>query len=100
MKHHDPARPIGKCKGCCLNRKTTCAAGLEPKAQWARGRCRLHDNREAMRQIQESGSPTGAKAARNARQTKAVAAKSVPHHDGHIFTPARRAGGVPAPGLK
>ena len=40
MKHHAAGRPIGKCKGCCLNMRTFCAAGMEPKSDWDRGRSR------------------------------------------------------------
>ena len=93
MKLRTRERPIGKCKGCCLNLRTVCAAGLEPKTEWDRGRCRAHNDELLLARFQEPAPATGAKAARQSRRAKAAMARTVPHHDGHIFVPARQAAG-------
>jgi hypothetical protein len=91
MKHHDAFRPIGKCKGCCLNQKTRCAAGLEPKAQWSRRRCRSFDDQELLARLQYQSEPTGAKLARRRRQTAADQADTHPHYNG-VLDPGKMAG--------
>jgi len=97
MKHHDAARPIGKCKGCCLNMKTFCAAGLQPKAEWARKRCRQFNDRAVLEAYRSSAPPEGAKAAKLRRRSRATTAATEPHHNGLVFAPARN-GGPPASG--
>lgn len=92
MKHRAKSRPIGKCKGCALNLRTICAAGLEPKAEWDRGRCRARDDEAILEHFHDPARLTGARAARQSRRTKAAMAKTVPHYDGHVFVPARQAG--------
>jgi len=82
MKHHDPLHPIGKCKGCCLNQKRSCAAGFSPKAEWNHGRCKHYGDEALLAQISERPTPSGAKAARLARKAKAVVKATEPHHDG------------------
>ena len=91
MKGHAKCRPIGKCKGCCLNMRTFCAAGLEPKAEWTRGRCRHHNDAALLDQYYHPSPLTGAKAARRARQASAAMARTEPHYDGLVFVPAREA---------
>ncbi len=88
MKHRASGRPIGKCKGCCLNRRTECAGGVEPKAQWDRGKCHLFDNFLILEQLAAAPPPTGAKAAKLARRQRAIFASTMPHHNGQV-TPAR-----------
>jgi len=91
MKHHDPRRPIGRCKGCCLNMRTFCAAGVEPKATWDTGRCKHYGDAELLAAVKDSLPPTGARRARIARRAKARAARSEPHHDG-VLDPGKMAG--------
>ena len=90
MKLRRRPRPIGKCKGCCLNLRTLCAAGLEPKAEWDHGPCRFWNDESLLERFLASKSPTGAEAARRTRRAKAASTKSVPHYDGVVFTPARQ----------
>jgi len=87
MKHHDPLHPIGKCKGCPLNMRTYCAAGLMPKRQWDRGRCRHYGNDGLLDQILSRPEPTGAKQARLQRRAKAIATACWPHYNG-LLDPA------------
>jgi len=89
MKLRRRTRPIGKCKGCCLNLRTCCAAGLEPKAEWDHGPCRMWNDESLLERFLASKSPTGAQAARRARRTRAAQSRTVPHYDGVVFTPAR-----------
>ena len=91
MKHHDALRPIGKCKGCCLNRKTSCAAGLEPKAQWDHGKCKHFNDFELLEKISSQPPPTGAKLARLRRQGRADLDATYPHHNG-VLDPGKMAG--------
>lgn len=90
MKHHDPSRPIGKCKGCCLNARTRCEAGLLPKNLWSRGRCRHFGNAELLAEIRAQPEPAGARRARRARQARAALAATEPHYNGllHAKGPA------------
>ncbi len=90
MKHHPGDRPVGKCKGCCLNMRTFCAAGLEPKTEWSRGNCRSRDDRSILEAYLHPTPVTGAKAARQQRRTKASRMNTEPHYNGQIFTPARQ----------
>jgi len=92
MKHHSADRPIGKCKGCLLNMRTLCAAGLAPKEEWARGRCRKLNDQAALEAYLAAAPPEGAKAAKAARRTKAAQMQTEPHHNGLVFVPARTAG--------
>ncbi len=89
MKHHSAGRPIGKCKGCCLNLRTVCAAGLEPKAEWSRGRCRRYGDEAALEAYRKAAPPEGAKAAKLVRRAKAARMQTEPHHNGLVFIPAR-----------
>jgi len=91
MKNPNSPRPIGKCKGCCLNFKTFCKAGLAPKAEWNRGRCKSYNDRDLLEEILSRPVPTGARAARLRRQAKAVIAASEPHHNG-VLGPGKMAG--------
>ena len=91
MKHHDAFRPVGKCKGCCLNQNRRCAGGLEPKVEWSRGRCRHFDDQELLQRLQYQPEPTGAKLARRHRQTVAVQADTHPHYNG-VLDPGKMAG--------
>jgi len=83
MKHHDSFRPIGKCKGCCLNLKIACAAGLEPKAQWNHGRCNHYGKEEV---VASAYKPvlTGAKLSRAKRRARALELTAVPHLKGGV----------------
>ena len=92
MKHHSADRPVGKCKGCILNMRTLCAAGLMPKAEWSRGRCRKQNDAAALEAYLHAEPPVGAKRAKLARRTKAAATQTEPHHNGLVFVPARRGG--------
>jgi hypothetical protein len=94
MKHHTFGRPIGKCKGCCLNLRTICAAGLDPKSEWDRGRCRFRNQRDLLDRFYNPVLPMGAKAAKTQRRARAVAAETAPHYDGQVFAPARTGGSV------
>ena len=91
MKHHDPARPIGKCKGCCLNSRSRCAAGLHPKLQWSRGRCTYYGDRALLERTRAQPLAAGAKLARRRRQARATIAGTEPHYNG-LFD-ARKVGG-------
>ncbi|HUU59637.1 MAG TPA: hypothetical protein VMZ50_08840 [Phycisphaerae bacterium] len=84
MKHHDAGRPIGKCKGCCLNLRTYCAAGLSPKLLWSRGRCAHYGDNDLLQAVESRGGPEGATLARRQRQAKAGLAGTVPHYDGQF----------------
>jgi len=92
MKHHDVSRPIGKCKGCCLNQRTSCAAGLEPKAVWDRRKCRHYNDRELLVQLAAAAAaPSGAKLARQRRKVKADLMATEPHYNG-VLDPGKMAG--------
>ena len=91
MKHHDALRPIGKCKGCCLNRKARCAAGLAPKAQWDHGRCKYYGDEALLAELLKRPSPSGAKLARLKRRAKAVEKASQPHYNG-VLDPGKMTG--------
>jgi hypothetical protein len=91
MKHRDALRPIGKCKGCCLNFKTHCRAGLEPKATWDRGRCKHYGDWDLLERLQRAPAPEGAKLARRRRQQLARQAATEPHHNA-VLDPGKMAG--------
>jgi len=91
MKHHDAYRPVGKCKGCCLNQKRRCAAGLRPKAQWDHGKCRHYDDQALLAEIERMPSPTGAKLARLRRKARAEQMATEPHWNG-VLDPGKMAG--------
>lgn len=82
MKHHANGRPIGKCKGCCLNLRRICAAGLEPKTVWSRGRCKRYNDQALLAASARPDPPVGAKAAKNRRRRKAIQEHTEPHHNG------------------
>ena len=84
MKHHASGRPIGKCKGCCLNMRTFCAGRLEPKTQWNKGRCHRFDDRALLEETRHPIPPSGAKAAKLARRERAMQLKTEPHYNGHL----------------
>lgn len=89
MKHHATGRPIGKCKACCLNMRTFCAAGLDPKSEWSRHKCTSRDDQALLEAYFHPDPVTGAKAAKQRRRAIATTAASEPHHDGVVFAPAR-----------
>lgn len=91
MKHHDPHRPIGKCKGCCLNLKASCAAGFRPKAEWDHGKCRHFDDQALLAEILSRPAPNGAKLARLHRKAKAERTATEPHYNG-VLDPGKMAG--------
>ncbi len=82
MKHHDPARPVGKCKGCCLNARTRCMAGLEPKAVWDKGRCKHYDDEQLLADILQRPEPAGIYRGKLQRKAKALVTATEPHHNG------------------
>ena len=82
MKHHDPAHPVGKCKGCCLNLRTSCAAGFLPKMRWSRGRCSDYGDRALLEQVSNKAAPEGATLARGRRRAKATLMDTEPHYNG------------------
>lgn len=94
MKHHAAGRPIGKCKGCCLNMRTFCAAGMEPKSEWDRGRCRSQDDAAVLESFYRPVPLTGGKAAKLARRRKAVEVSTRPRCNGRFvpgsYAPAAR----------
>lgn len=73
MKHHAFGRPIGKCKGCVLNLRRTCAAGVDPRGQWVRGHCALANNTSQLEAYLFPAPPIGAKAAKLARKARTSA---------------------------
>jgi hypothetical protein len=91
MKHHDPLRPVGKCKGCCLNLKKQCLARLAPKAQWNKGRCRSYDDQALLARLLSQPQPSGAKLARQVRRAKAIEKAGQPHYNGAL-DPGKLAG--------
>jgi len=92
MKHHDARRPIGKCKGCCLNQRTVCLAGLEPKKVWDRRSCRHYNNAELLAELASGGgAPSGAELARMRRKAKADRTATEPHYNG-VLDPGKMAG--------
>lgn len=72
MKHHAFGRPVGKCKGCALNLRTICAAGCDPKSQWSGGSCPSMNDLSLLAAFLNPAPVTGAKAARQVRQARAV----------------------------
>ena len=95
MKHHAKGRPVGKCKGCCLNLRTFCAGGHEPKTQWSRGRCANVNDEFLLEKYYQAVELTGAKRAREVRRAKAVQTAGVTRMNGQLFIPARRTVLVP-----
>ena len=91
MKHHESSRPIGRCKGCCLNLRTHCAAELLPKSVWARGSCKRYNDGALLEQIKAGAGPTGAALAKRKRQARAVLSGTEPHYNG-VLDPAKLAG--------
>ena len=91
MKHHDTGRPIGKCKGCCLNSRTLCLAGLKPREVWSRGRCKSYNDNTLLDQVASRPMPTGAGLARLKRQARAEIAATEPHYNG-VLDPSKMAG--------
>ena len=94
MKHHVKERPIGKCKGCCLNGRMFCAAGLEPKGRWSQGRCHRRHDGSLLERFYRPMPLTGAKASHQARRVAAARNGPVPHHDGRMLVPMRLGGTV------
>ena len=91
MKRHDSSRPIGKCRGCELNMRTFCAAGLEPHTEWDGGRCRFR-NRGLAEVTSSRLAPVGAKAAKEQRRARATVLATKSHADGfavprHYYRP-------------
>lgn len=85
MKHRCPERPIGKCRGCCLNAKSNCMAGLEPREEWERGKCRHFNDLTLMDAIETAPPPTGAHLAKLQRKTRALQAGAEPHYNGMLI---------------
>ena len=81
MKRHGSRRPIGKCRGCELNMRTFCAAGLEPYAEWDAGRCRFR-NRSLSEVASSRLVPVGAKVAKERRRARATMLATKSHADG------------------
>ncbi len=86
MKHHDVRRPIGKCKGCSLNSRTSCSAGLEPFLVWSNGRCRHYGNVALLEEQLRRPGLSGAKLAYELRRQKAVAAASCISHSSRMLS--------------
>lgn len=84
MKHHAKSRPVGKCKGCCLNMRTFCAAGKSPKDEWDEGRCKAFGDKEKLEAFLNPAPATGAKAAKLQRRAKALELRRSSHHNGHL----------------
>ncbi len=82
MKHHDARRPVGKCKGCCLNSRTACAAGLEPRSQMSHGYCTHYNDLMLLAQAMAAPQPQGARLAKDRRRQAAHHARSEPHYNG------------------
>ncbi len=84
MKHHAAGRPVGKCKGCRLNMRTICAAGLDPKSEWDRGRCRGRNDTSVLEAYYRPVSLTGAKFAKLARRTRATERATRSRQNGRV----------------
>ena len=72
--------------------RTLCAAGLQPKREWDRGRCRKLNDQAALEAYLAAAPPQGAKAAKLLRRAKAAEMQTEPHYNGLVFVPARTAG--------
>ena len=90
MKHHDARRPVGKCKGCCLNLKSLCAAGFEPLSQIRHGSCSHYDDAALLERVLNRPAPQGIRLARARRQQKAVTSAGKPHYNGNVAPRAMR----------
>lgn len=86
MKHHVQGRPIGKCKGCCLNLRRLCAAGGDPTHEWSRGRCKSFNQAELLEQFLNPPPASGAKASKLARRAMATQTSATPRYNGR-WTP-------------
>ena len=82
MKHHDARRPVGKCKGCCLNFKSLCAAGFEPKIQIRHGSCSHYNDMALLDRVLNRPRLEGIHLARSLRRQEAARAASTPHYSG------------------
>ncbi len=90
MKHHDSFRPVGECKGCCLNLRKACMAGLQPKEAW-RHRCKHYGDLGFLLRLSSQPAPSGAKLARLERKTRALQLAGTPHWNG-VLDPGKMAG--------
>ena len=72
---------VPKCRGCELNRRSFCAAGLEPYTEWDGGRCRLR-NCGLAEVISSRFVPVGARAAKEQRRARATVLATKSHADG------------------
>jgi hypothetical protein len=91
MKHRVPDRPIGKCKGCCVNSKFRCLGGFQPKEMWRHGRCKHYGDAGLLEAILSKPQPTGAKLAYLERKARATLTATVPHYNG-VLDPGKMAG--------
>ena len=84
MKQSSGGKPIGKCKGCCLNMRTFCAAGLDPKLVWAQGYCKERNNYSVLQNYLHAVGPAGSTGAKS-RRIAAVKMKTAPHYNEIVF---------------
>jgi len=81
--HSDADRkPIGKCHGCPLNLKKTCAVFDHPHEQWARGRCKGFMNTEMFEAYLAEQAKGHQKTHKEERREKQEERKTIAHADG------------------
>lgn len=93
MHKHASSKPIGKCHGCPMNLKKSCAVFSNPREQWSHGSkpCKGFMNQALYQhwldeQMQKAPPETG----KEARREKMDELKTVEHQDGMLTPSARR----------
>jgi len=86
MSRHVGGKPISKCKGCCLNMRTFCAAGLEPRQEWSKGTCKVRNNYSILENYLHDIAPITLNIQQR-RRVGSVKMKTAPHYNEQVFLP-------------
>lgn len=85
MHVHTDRKPIGKCHGCPLNLKRSCAVFENPSKQWSHSHngCKGYMNEALYRRyLEEQGHEEPQKSRKQMRREKMNNLKTVEHQDG------------------
>ena len=82
MHSNTDKKPIGKCKGCPLNQKSSCAVFLYPHKEWSHGHCKGYMNVALYTHYLDERMQVQEKSHKEIRQEKMAALRTVEHQDG------------------
>ena len=92
MHANSDRKPIGKCQGCPMNLKKSCAVFSHPREQWSHGhkQCKGYMNQALYHHYLEEQMQAPPKNHKEIRQETAAELKTISHQNGRVSRSSKR----------